>query len=173
MSAPPRPARNDARANADSLMPATPIPIDAAARSLERTASILRPVPARIRFPIRTNAMVVTISTITANGNRAMSPPPRTARSIPNSSGSGIRFSAGSTICGLANTNFSSVSAAARVTTANCAPRIRSAGRPTMMPAAAAPSAASSIENGNGMSVPSFDSRSPATPANAAWANEI
>ena len=76
-------------------MPATPIPIDAAARSLERTASILRPVPARMRLPTSTNAIVTTTSTITPNANRAMSRPPRTARSMPKSFGSGIRLAVG------------------------------------------------------------------------------
>ena len=70
-------------------------------------------------------------------------------------------------------TNFSSVTAAANVTTASWAPRMRSAGRPTMMPATAAMAAASSIENGNGTPVSIFDTASPATPAKAAWASEI
>ena len=48
MSAPPSPARNDDSANAPSLMVGTAMPIEAAARSLERTASILRPLPARM-----------------------------------------------------------------------------------------------------------------------------
>ena len=70
-------------------------------------------------------------------------------------------------------TNFSSVTAAASVTTASCAPRMRSAGRPTTTPATAAMAAASRNENGNGTPVPNFEIMSPATPAKAAWASEI
>ena len=93
--------------------------------------------------------------------------------SMPKSVGSGIRFDVADTIDGLANTNFSSDSAAAKVTTASWAPRMRRAGRPTMMPAAVAISAASSREIGNGMFVPNLDRAMPAMPPNAAWAREI
>ena len=149
-------------------MPDTAMPIDDAARSLDRTASILRPVPARMMLHTSTKAIVTTTSTKMPKGSRAMFWPLRTDRSMPNSFGLGIRLAVASRICGLAKTNFSSVNAAASVTTASCAPRMRSAGRPTMTPASMANTAASSIEMGKGIAVPTLDSTRPATPANAA-----
>ena len=65
-------------------------------------------------LPTSTNAITTTTSTITPNGSRATVVPLRTARSMPNSDGSGIRFDVADTIDGLANTNFSSDSAAAK-----------------------------------------------------------
>ena len=77
------------------------------------------------------------------------------------------------TSCGLPSTNVSMVTAAARVTTASWAPRMRSAGSPTITPATLAMPAATRSEIGNGRPVPISDSMRPATPAKAVWAREI
>ena len=149
------------------------MPIEAAARSLERTASILRPLPARMMLPTRTKAIVTTTSTKTPNDSRAMSRPSRTDRLRPNSSGSGMRLVAPDTTRGLPKTKRSMATAAASVTIASWAPRMRSAGSPTTMPPRPAMPAASRSDNGNGTPVPNFESTSPATPAKEVWTSEI
>ena len=149
------------------------MPIEAAARSFERTASILRPLPARMMLPTRTKAIVTTTSVRTPNDNRAMLRPSRTERLRPNSSGSGMRFGAPGHHRGLSKMNRSMATAAARVTIASWAPRMRSAGSPTTIPPSPAIAAASSSDSGNGTPVPNFASTSPATPANEVWTSEI
>ena len=69
--------------------------------------------------------------------------------------------------------NRSMATAAASVTIASWAPRMRNAGRPTTIPPSPATPAARSSDSGNGTSVPNFDSTSPATPANEVWTSEI
>ena len=152
------------------------MPIDAAARSLERTASILRPragphdvadederdrrprpAPSR-RTASRAMFAALAHGQVDAEQLRV---------------GDQVRPSA-DTICGLANTNFSSVSAAASVTTASWAPRMRSAGQ------ADDDAGDRGDQRGEQHRDRERDVRrrtstaaSPAMPANAAWASEI
>jgi hypothetical protein len=76
---------------------------------------------------------------------------------------------------GFRKMNRSRAMAAASVTTANCAPRMRSAGMPTMTPKTVAMRADTRAAGGNGQpaSLVSFDRANPAVPARAAVASEI
>ena len=73
------------------------------------------------------------------------------------------------------NINFSRATAPAKVTTASCTPRIRSAGIPIITPHRTATKLANSVETGNGIPalVANFDKAKPAVPATEACASEI
>ena len=106
---------------------------------------------------------------------RAKFLPSRMERSTPKSDGPEIGLPYRPVMAVLRNTNSSSATAPASVTTASCAPRIRKADMPTTRPKPVAMNAASSREMGNGMprESPSLLSAKPAAPAIAACASEI
>ena len=175
MNEPPTPARNEAIPNASSLVLATEMPTDAPARSLDRTARNRRPVALRARLPTATAHTVTTMSTRIPNSTRAMVLPSLTPRFRPNRVGSEMGLPNMPVMEGLRKTNSSSATAPDSVTTASCAPRMRSAGIPTTTPKPVASSATNSGEIGNGMPTesPSLLSAKPAAPAIAACASEI
>ena len=140
MRAPPSPARNDAKANVRSLIVGDG---DADGRR--------RPLVRAHRQHLAATAGPHDVAhedegdrrprrrTKIPNGSAGDVAPVRTDRSMPNERRVGYEVERGfETICGLPKTNFSDVTAAASVTTASCAPRMRRAGRPTMTPAAPA-----------------------------------
>ena len=118
---------------------------------------------------------VTTTRTIIENSMVVSSAPWRTDRSQPNNFGSAIRLPSNGVIDGLLNTKLWIASAAASVTTASWAPRMRRAGTPTTTPSAVAISAESRMLSGNGTPqfVVTFDRANPAEPAKAILASEI
>ena len=146
------------------------MPTAAAALSFDRTASMRRPVPLRIRLVTMMQARVTKTTTKIPKLRRAMLRPSRTPRSRPKIVGFEMRLPLGETKLLLRKTNFSNARPLANVTTASCVPRIRSAGIPTTTP--------TTIETSTDKIKPSgklspetelnFDKANPAVPAIAA-----